>query len=354
MQKGRAVLSDRSKIEWTDATWNPVIGCSPVSKGCDNCYAARMAARFAEQKGSNGPLCGYYYNVVNHEGKWNGKTVLKDHKLHDPLPWRKPRTIFVCSMGDLFHESVPDEWIDRVMAVIASAQNHRFMVLTKRPKRMKEYFDCIYSSHDDKCCERAIRVLGADMSYPSPPLKNLALGVSVSNQEDADRWVSILLRTQAAYRFVSYEPALGPVDFTTFSYMIDRQSYDFNALTGKVVTKGGGYNIPEIDLVIMGGESGPNARPMHPDWARSVRDQCEAAGVPFHFKQWGEWHPEPLGFSEQCQAEPKHLCWVTPDGRFSDIGIGKKEDDSLLMYRAGKKKAGRFLDGQEHNGTLNW
>ena len=348
MQKGRAVLSDRSKIEWTDATWNPIIGCSPVSKGCDNCYAARMASRLSGDYESPG----YYFDVIE-KGRWNGETVRREPKFN-PLTARKPRTIFVCSMGDLFHESVQDEWIDRVMAVIASAQNHRFMVLTKRPKRMLKYFDEMYRSLDDRCCERAIRVLGADMSYPRPPLKNLALGVSVSSQEDAGRWVSILLRTQAAYRFVSYEPALGPVDFTTFSYMIDRQSYDFNALTGKVVTKGGGFNIPEIDLVIMGGESGPNARPMHPDWARSVRDQCEAAGVPFHFKQWGEWHPEPLGFSEQRQAEPRHLCWVTPDGRFSDIGIGKKEDDSLLMYRAGKKKAGRFLDGQEHNGTLNW
>ena len=344
MQKGRAVLSDRSKIEWTDATWNPVIGCSPVSKGCDNCYAARMAARFAKPAAvtKNGTP-EYYAGVIQwlgcYAGGWNGKTVLKEHKLDEPLRWRKPRTVFVCSMGDLFHESVPDEWIDRVMAVIASAQNHRFMILTKRPKRMKEYFDCIYSSHDDKCCEKAIMILGEDMSYPSPPLKNLALGVSVSNQEDADRWVSILLRTQAAYRFVSYEPALGPVDFTTFSYMIDRQSYDFNALTGKVVTKGGGFNIPEIDLVIMGGESGPNARPMHPDWARSVRDQCEAAGVPFHFKQWGEWRP-------------------THERRCNDPGIKGKPwhnfDPDTSVCRLGKKKAGRLLDGWMHNGQIRW
>lgn len=304
-------MGDNTKIEWADASWNPVVG------------------------------------------RRTGRTVRKTPKFN-PLTARKPRTIFVCSMGDLFHESVPDEWIDEVMTVIASAQNHRFMALTKRPKRMRKYFDEIYSSPDDRCCERAARVLGDDMSYPGPPLKNLALGVSISNQEDVDRRVLILLQTQAAYRFVSYEPAFGPADFTTIGYKIDRQSFDLNALAGKVVSNGAGFNVPEIDLVIMGGESGPNARPMHPDWARSVRDQCEAAGVPFHFKQWGEWHEEPVGFSVKREAEPIDLCWVTPDGRFSDIGIGKKEDDSLLMYRVGKKKAGRFLDGQEHNGTLNW
>ena len=375
MQKGRAVLSDRSKIEWTDATWNPIIGCSPVSAGCDNCYAERMAVRFAEQKGSNGPLCGYYYNVVNHEGKWNGKTVLKDHKLHDPLPWRKPRTIFVCSMGDLFHESVPDEWIDWVMAVIAMAPTHRFMAITKRPDRMAEYFDAesdryrraikIMTELDNWESEnldrvdltmedRALNAAAKIAQNDGWPLPNLALGVSIENQKTADERIPILLRTPAAYRFVSYEPALGSVNLQTIILKKKKRGPDvsINALYGW--HGGADSDRTRIDLVITGGESGPNARPMHPDWARSVRDQCAVAGVPFFFKQWGEWHPEPLGFSEQRQAEPKHLCWVTPDGRFSDIGIGKKEDDSLLMYRVGKKKAGRFLDGQEHNGTLNW
>lgn len=366
MQKGRAVLSDRSKIEWTDATWNPVIGCSPVSAGCDNCYAARMAARFAEQKGSNVPLCGYYYNVVDHEGKWNGKTVLKDHKLHDPLPWRKPRTIFVCSMGDLFHESVPDEWIDRVMAVIAMAGQHRFMILTKRPERMEKYFAFanrtakimtkldMWHEHDPKHDELALATAAYIGFHGKFYLRNLALGVSIEDQKTADRRIPILLQTPAAYRFVSYEPALGSVNLQTIILKKKERGPDvsINALYGW--HGGADSDRTRIDLVIMGGESGPNARPMHPDWARSVRDQCAVAGVPFFFKQWGEWHPEPLGFSEQRQAEPKHLCWVTPAGRFSDIGIGKKEDDSLLMYRVGKKKAGRFLDGQEHNGTLNW
>lgn len=337
----------KTKIEWADASWNPVIGCSPVSEGCLNCYAASMASRFC-QKG------GYYeggavpLTVPPGGGWWTGRTFRKIPKF-SPLTARKPRTIFVCSMGDLFHESVPDEWIDEVMAVIALADKHRYMILTKRPQRMQDYLET--SGRLDNIASAAGWLMeDGDNAHDwvltgrKWPMSNLALGVSVENRETADKRIPILLQTPAAYRFVSYEPALGPV-------RLDKQ-------WRKMINGSPAYPCTEsylfdLDLVIMGGESGPNARPMHPEWARSVREQCEAAGVPFHFKQWGEWHPEPLGFSEQRQAEPKHLCWVTPDGRFSDIGIGRMEDDSLLMYRVGKKEAGRLLDGQEHNGTLN-
>ena len=363
MQKGRTVLSDRSKIEWTDATWNPVIGCSPVSKGCDNCYAARMAARFAKPGAvtKNGTP-EYYAGVVQwlgcYAGGWNGKTVLKEHKLDEPLRWRKPRTIFVCSMGDLFHESVPDEWIDRVMAVIAMAPTHRFMAITKRPDRMAEYFDAesdryrraikIMTELDNWESEnldrvdltmedRALNAAAKIAQNDGWPLPNLALGVSIENQKTADERIPILLRTPAAYRFVSYEPALGSVNLQTIILKKKKRGPDvsINALYGW--HGGADSDRTRIDLVIMGGESGPNARPMHPDWARSVRDQCEAAGVPFHFKQWGEWRP-------------------THERRCNDPGIKGKPwhnfDPDTSVCRLGKKKAGRLLDGRMHNGQI--
>ena len=336
-------MGDRSKIEWTDATWNPIVGCSPVSDGCLNCYAASMASRFCKK--------GEYYDgavvpltIPLGDGLWTGRTYRK-HPKFNPLTARKPRTIFVCSMGDLFHESVPDEWIDEVMAVIAMADKHRFMVLTKRPERMKAYFSDY---------RRAANIVALD----NWPLSNLACGVSIENQATADERISVLLQTPAAYRFVSYEPALGPVDFEQYLQPRECVLCETNEcdLSGDSECRAVG-NEPsaKIDLVIMGGESGPNARPMHPDWARSVRDQCEAAGVPFHFKQWGAWHKEPIGFSEKRRAELKHLLWVSPDGNFSSaIGQGEMQCDSLLMYRAGKKKAGRLLDGWEHNGSISW
>ncbi|WP_294346906.1 phage Gp37/Gp68 family protein [Prosthecochloris sp.] len=339
-------MGSNSKIEWTDATWNPIIGCSKVSSGCDNCYAERMAGRFCKTGG--------YYNgvvipmTIPRKPMWTGKPEFKAHKLYEPLRWRKPRTVFVCSMGDLFHESVPAEWIDKVMAVIAMAEQHRFMILTKRPKRMLEYFEYsnlpahimtqldMWHEHDPKHDDLAIEAAAKIGCYKNWPLDNLAIGVSVEDQQTADERIHSLLRTPAShYRFVSYEPALGLVDFTTFCYMLEQQSYDLNTLTGKVVTNGGYFAIPGIDLVIMGGESGPNARPMHLDWARSVRDQCSQAGVPFFFKQWGEWLP----FDQRG------------DEMFAN-STGQKRCD--FAWKTGKIPAGRLLDGQEHTGTINW
>ncbi len=316
-------MGDKSKIEWTDATWNPIIGCSPVSEGCLNCYAERMAGRFC-QPGE------YYEGVVipmtlPRRNMWTGKTVLKEHKLDEPLRWRKPRTIFVCSMGDLFHESVPFDWVDSVLVSINCALQHRFMILTKRPERMMEMMTEWYQAHCDPTGGK--------------PLSNLALGVSIENQQAADERIPILLQTPAAHRFVSVEPALGSVNLQTI--VLEKKEHgpdvSINALYGW--HGGADSDRTRIDLVIMGGESGPDARPMHPEWARSVRDQCEAAGVPFHFKQWGEWRP-------------------THERRCNDPGIKGKPwhnfDPDTSVCRVGKKAAGRLLVGREHNGRINW
>ncbi|MGB0131168.1 phage Gp37/Gp68 family protein [Chlorobium sp.] len=330
-------MGAKTEINWCDATWNPIVGCSKVSAGCANCYAEKIAARFVLCRNGKEGIKGPYYDVMHYNDHfrwvWSGETVRKQPKFN-PLTARKPRTIFVCSMGDLFHESVPDEWIDDVMAVIALSPHHRYMLLTKRPARMFAYISDP-GTYARVVCETAKyrhrnpSLNRVPVSSFGPFWKHLAIGVSIEDQATAAYRISMLLQIPAARRFVSYEPALGPVKI--------RPEW----LTG-------------LDLVIMGGESGPNARPMHPDWARSMRDQCKEAGAPFHFKQWGEWHEEPIGFSEERLVELRHARWLSQAGHVAELGFGEDICNSIFIYLVGKKAAGRLLDGEEHNGTINW
>lgn len=291
-------MSNNSKIEWTDASWQPVVGCSKVSPGCLNCYAERMARRQAYMKNE------YYEAVVKgvvqtstekltYTG-WNGKTSCIESKLTEPLHWRKPRKIFVCSMGDLFHESVPFEFIDKVMAVMALCPQHTFQILTKRSERMKEYFDMAY------CTEYGTEHIGEAIEEitqaPDPldweaPLPNVWLGVTAENQEQVDKRIPLLLQTPAVKRFASIEPMLGAIDL---EYIKDfQQSTRFwkyeriRSLTGERLNPAGRMSSEKLDLIICGGETGPGARPMDLAWARSLRDQCKAANVPFFFKNVG-------------------------------------------------------------------
>ena len=300
-------MGAKTEINWCDATWNPVIGCTKVSSGCANCYAEKVAKRF-------GTAGEYYNNVVKDDGYgtptgWNGLTVRKQPKFN-PLTARKPRTIFVCSMGDLFHERVLDDWIDEVMETIKAASWHRYMILTKRPKQMLSY----------------MRIF----PWGKPP-SNLALGVSIEDQATADKRIPLLLQTPAAKRFVSFEPALGPVNLCTSGGLWS----DMNNQPVK-----NGHSIGHgIDLVIMGGESGPKARPMHPDWARSMRDQCASAGVPFHFKQWGEWAPNCL-----CDTREAHKTIKRPQPGKPGVMFrcGKKTpDESLTVSSITDQSSGR-------------
>lgn len=267
-------MSDKSAIEWTDATWNPVRGCSRVSEGCRNCYAERMAGRFS------GPGL-WAEGIVNDTPagpRWNGNVYLVPDKLDQPLRWRRPRRVFVNSMSDLFHEGLPDEDIAAVFGIMAVARGHTFQVLTKRPERMRDWMDRASTAD---CVETAHRY-GA-LSHASPlwkgrpwPLPNVWLGVSVEDQATADTRIPVLLDTPAAVRFVSAEPLLGPVNMRRGIYQMNEND-----------KLGTGTSLAGIDWVIVGGESGPGARPMHPDWARRLRDQCEAAGVAFFMKQMG-------------------------------------------------------------------
>lgn len=243
-------MADKSRIEWTDATWNPITGCTPVSEGCEHCYAKRMANRF---KGRFGYPDDDPFRVTFHEDR-----------LYEPMSWKKPRRVFVCSMGDLFHEDVQLDWIEQIFERMREYDLHEYMLLTKRPSRVLEYWKW-----------RKEIWLGGHMTSRWP--NNVWLGVTAENQRTADERIPILLQTPAAVRFVSVEPMLGPVAIQTYLPAtlprLDR------AISG---TRGA-----DLDWVICGGESGPGARPMHPNWARSLRDQCATARVPFFFKQWG-------------------------------------------------------------------
>jgi len=257
-----------TKISWCDETINPVVGCSKVSDGCKNCYAESMASRLAAM--------GFVqYKHVTNDGsgsykKWNGKTGFVPSELEKPYKWKKPRSIFISSMGDLFHETVPFEWVNSIVVTIGRLPRHTFIVLTKRAGRMQEFFSSLYNDS---------------------PLSNLVLGVSVENQQEADKRIPLLLKIPAAKRFVSLEPMLGPVDLTRLVIKLSdapergKPDVSIDALTGWH----GGANRPEVtrlDGVILGGESGSKGRRLDPQWVISVRDQCKYAGVPFMFKQW--------------------------------------------------------------------
>jgi len=292
-----------TKIEWTDETWNPI-----------------------EQPSKASPV-------------WTGKLAFDEKALLAPLRWKKPRMVFVNSMGDLFHEDCPDEWIDRVFAVMALCPQHTFRVLTKRSGRMREYFapqaeDRVMDLAFDFACSKFGRD-EAELYYSFGryrwPLPNVWLGVSVEDQQRADERIPDLLATPAAVRWISAEPLLGQVDLK--SCWMRRMT-----LCGECPSSDDGTPIDcacadeSLDWVVAGGESGKGARPMHPDWARSLRDQCAAADVPFFFKQWGDW----ASVSE-----------VEGPGRFHLF------DDFAASRNVGKKRAGRLLDGVQHDGWPN-
>jgi len=265
-------------------TWNPVVGCSKVSPGCDNCYAERMAFRIAQMQLKNHGKNGYHYTEVSKLTSigWTGETRLVYNQLNWPLVWKSPRMVFVCSMGDLFHESVSFETIEQIYDIMLSNKQHIFIVLTKRPERMCKFWDWLL--------RKTGGVSISDVSLKSK--NNIWQGVTAENQEQANKRIPVLISIPAAKRFVSVEPMLGPVDLTKIPAKCWGEEYDdlYNGLSLSSLDGGKDTSTPwHLDWVICGGESGPKARPMHPDWVRSVRDQCAAAGTPFFFKQWGEW-----------------------------------------------------------------
>jgi protein gp37 len=269
-------MSDKSPIQWTDATWNPVRGCSRVSEGCRNCYAEGVAARFA---GPGRPYEGLA-RFTPRGPQWTGEIRLVAELLEQPLRWRKPRRVFVNSMSDLFHEDVPFRFIASVFGHMHSAPRHTFQVLTKRAARMREFVEWFRREW-----------LGGSDAFPRQ-YPHVWLGVSVEDQAAADERIPHLLATPAAVRFLSCEPLLGPVDLREAGPMPDGDSLG-NGLHNWGTNTG-------VDWVIVGGESGRRARPLEVAWARSLVEQCRAAAVPVFVKQLGAvWAREsnhyPLG-----------------------------------------------------------
>ena len=319
-----------TKIEWADATINPVMGCSHCSPGCDNCYAERFAARLAR----NPKTAEKYKGVVDENGKWTGTVNLHmDGCLHAATVTRKPKRFFIGSMTDIFHENIPDEEIRNLFLAMIIVPNDlpTYMVLTKRPHRAKA-------------------VLG-DMLVACPELHRVWLGVTVCNQAEADEKIPVLLQTPAAVRFVSVEPCLGPVDLGHLSWTdIIGSTAEKNALTGKTWIQGNCGESSQtlqgnrLGWVICGGETGPGARPMHPDWVRSLRDQCQGAGVPFFFKGWGEWAP--IGWVHaDSKFDLPHIV-ISQDGRVVQSRKDLAPSHNSELRRVGKRRAGRLLDGR--------
>lgn len=330
-------MSDGTKIEWTDATWNVINGCSVVSPGCTNCYAMKLAGtRFRTHPTREGLTQDSKAGPV-----WNGKVRLIENMLDQPIRWKTPRMIFVCAHGDLFHEAVPEEWIDQVFAVMACAPQHIFQVLTKRPERMRKYLTTGWHGRIArymKDLQKRPAGHGILLETTGGVLPNVWLGTSVEDQTRASERIPSLLTTPAAKRWLSMEPLLGPVNLTGVDTYRFRGAEYLNALTGEL------YGIlgeeaglaPGLDWVVLGGESGTGSRPMHPDWARKVRDDCEKAGVPFLFKQWGDWAglaSWPAGRYVPDEDKPRHTFQGGVDA-----------------WRVGKKEAGRLLDNVTHDG----
>lgn len=372
-------MSDNSLIEWCTATWNFLIGCTKKSAGCQHCYAIRQAWRMMHNP--NPKIAKKFEGTVHKDSKgelnWTGRVNFDDEVILKPLSWRLPRRVFVNSLSDLFHKNVRDEWIDMAFAVMAMCPQHTFQILTKEPERARDYFsdlddlrlrigaaagtfldgDWIWNE-GKQFRERIEKLISAthgvdfdedeneiQVDETELPLPNVWLGVSVEDQKTADERIPLLLQTPAAVRWISAEPLLGPIDLQA----------PWSALNDEYPAHG-------IHWLVAGGESGPKARPMHPDWARSLRDQCVSAGVPFFFKQWGEHKPlasvfkrddEMFPYAAALADERKSIAMDGSGATYWNDGdeppVPPSARDAYVMSRVGKKAAGRLLDGREWN-----
>lgn len=327
-------MSDSTSIEWTDASWSPVTGCTRVSAGCDHCYIDRTPPFRMAGRRFSGPGTGATTGVKLHS-----------ERLGQPQRWRKPRRIFVCSLADLFQDEVPDRFIADVFAVMSIAAQHSYQVLTKRHARLRSLLnsEAFWVLVDNA---RAVRRYGPLSGPIVPVLPNVWLGVSVESQQWADIRIPALLETPAAVRWISAEPLLGPVDLERW---LGRESVVglFEGADGRENVEGRG-----VTWVVAGGESGPGARPMHPDWARSLRDQCASAGVAYFHKQNGQ-------YGVVLDRPAAGDLWLAPDGataewQYGDGYVRRSGEEfcwpatrTVLMRRArSKHDAGRLLDGR--------
>jgi protein gp37 len=300
-------MANNSKIEWTQATWNPITGCDKVSQGCKNCYAEIMHRRLMKMhpRKYNKPFLGY---IETHEDD-----------LSIPMKRKAPTIYFVNSMSDLWHPDVPFDFILSIFLVMKSTPHHTYQILTKRPEQAVRFFEFLKNSPVKTKFHR---------------LPNVWIGISVEDQKAAAERIPYLLQIPAAIRFLSCEPLLGPIDLTHIDADgAGHKDYcQINCLTGEQTDMARPCrDVESIDWVIVGGESGHKARPMHPDWVRLIRDQCKRANIPFFFKQWGSWAPPPDEWPEKAKRQS-----------VVHNGIGYE------MINLGKHAAGNLLDGQTY------
>lgn len=319
-------MSDKSGIQWTDATWNPVIGCRRVSEGCRNCYAEVQARRIAAMH-PNGP----YPGVVRKDYQekplplWNGTATFLPERLDQPLRWRKPRLVFVNSMSDLFHEDVTNEQIAAVFGVMAAARQHTFQVLTKRSKRMREWFAwaaAIFLSGQalptSEVYARVGERFGDGFGSNHWPLSNVWIGVSAEDQQRADERIPDLLACPAAVHWVSAEPLLGPIDFLGHD---DGEQPEY---PGKYLGQIGGMGAwtgfgARLDWIVVGGESGPGTRGCDLAWIEDIVEQCSIAAVPVFVKQLGS-RPYRESPPRAVRSETSTVVLVPIPLRHSDKG----------------------------------
>lgn len=296
----------KTDIEYGDRTWNVLTGCTVKSEGCKHCWAQKMAKRL---KAMGRPE---YQDAVDEKGNWTGVITLVPERLNEPFSWRKPQHVLVEYMGDLFHGKTQASYLDKVFEVMKTTPQHTYQTLTKRPELMQAIL------------------------FDKKPLPNVILGVSIENQKRANERLPFMqtLALRGWRTWVSYEPALGPVDWKGWEF---------------------------LNQLICGGESGPGARPMHPDWARSARDFCQANWIPFFFKQWGNWMPvaelyaddgpdTAFGYMDHwlAQMEPNGTIPVMTAPLRQEGGWHEYQPcpGSWFMANVGKKAAGRLLDGK--------
>lgn len=335
-------MADDSNIEWLrppwvkrGATWNMIGGCERISPGCENCWAERDTARFAVNPATP-RFKGLAQFRPDGEARWSREVRPWPDKLAEPLRWREPRGVFVCSKSDLFHRDVPFEFIAAVFGVMAACPQHTFFVLTKRPARALEWFAWVQRRERDgmsvfpgdtaewrigqmlvySASKNGIQVRHGNQPWPLP---NVFFGATMEDQQRADERLLDLVQIPAALRWVSYEPAVGPLALGLLGTL------------PKTVTEAYTLVADRIGWIVAGGESGHGARPAHPKWFRDVRDECAAAQIPFFFKQWGSW--QSVDQSDDMVGKVQEFVW--PDG--------------TIAFKLGKKRAGRLLDGVEHS-----
>lgn len=379
-------MAAKSSIEWTDRTWNPLRGCKRKSEGCRNCYAERVAWRFGAKPGT--PYFGLV-KMTSQGPKWTGDVRFVEEALNEPFSWRTPSLVFVNSMSDLFLEDVPFDFVDKVFAAMALTGRHTYQVLTKRPGRARQYCEELFAGKRGfarSAAELRDSVLGgvaavAAMGWTAdaPTLKhlprNIHLGTSVEDQRTADERIpDLLLIPGAGVLWISAEPLLGPIELDPLwlrpspstAFRMGRVTPDMPAWT-RLCSVG-------LRWVVAGGESGSGARPMHPDWVRSLRDQCAEAGVPFLFKQWGEWLPisqQDEAFTQRLYRPNRRAAPHEDQGAIDDLygrtctvphGVVHLDGSfhephepmafppgAMATFKVSKKAAGRLLDGVLHD-----